>query len=134
LRDNSPLCDNYFTEVATSPTDHLMLSRRLRDHRNANKNRTSSRRNLQNSDAFPKALENAKLTWATYGDPGFSLLRENRGAEGSKNILPWTIDRTRGREIAERVVGGTRRAVRGAFRATRPSGKTPGRRREAGDQ
>src|SRR6267142_2298338 len=37
-----------------------------------------------------KEQENAKLTWATYGDPGFSYFKKIVELKGSKNILPWT--------------------------------------------
>ena len=39
---------------------------------------------------LPKALEKAKLTWATYGDPGFTYFDKIEERKGSPNILPWT--------------------------------------------
>src|SRR5713101_7297230 len=86
------LCDNYFTEVASqSEPNHLMLvaaASPIID--NANKSRTYQPQEPFNIPTLPKALENAKLTWATYGDPGFSYFQKIVELKGSKNILPWT--------------------------------------------
>src|SRR6267143_4539549 len=86
------LCDNYFTEVASqSEPNHLMLiaaASPIID--NANKNRTYQPQEPFNIPTLPKALENAKMTWATYGDPGFSYFKKIVELNGSKNILPWT--------------------------------------------
>src|SRR5262249_8113890 len=86
------LCDNYFTEVASqSEPNHLMLiaaSSPIID--NANKNRTFQPQEPFNIPTLPKALERAKLTWATYADPGFSYFTKIVELKGSKNIQPWT--------------------------------------------
>jgi phospholipase C len=86
------LCDNYFTEVASqSEPNHLMLiaaDSPIID--NANKNRTYQPQEPFNIPTLPKALEKAKLMWATYGDPGFSYFTKIVELKGSKNILPWT--------------------------------------------
>jgi phospholipase C len=86
------LCDNYFTEVASqSEPNHLMLiaaAAPIID--NANKNRTYQAQEPFKIPTLPKALEKAKLTWATYGDPGFSYFNKIEELKGSKNILPWT--------------------------------------------
>ena len=86
------LCDNYFTEVASqSEPNHLMLiaaASPIID--NANKNRTYQPQEPFKIPTLPKALENAKLTWATYGDAGFSYFEKIVELKGSKNILPWT--------------------------------------------
>ena len=50
----------------------------------------TSRRSLSQFQTLPKALEKAKLTWATYGDPGFSYFEKIEELKGSPNILPWT--------------------------------------------
>ena len=57
---------------------------------NANKNRTYQPQEPFNLQTMPKALEKAKLTWATYGDPGFSYFEKIQELKGSPNILPWT--------------------------------------------
>ena len=86
------LCDNYFTEVASqSEPNHLMLiaaDSPIID--NASKTRTYQPQEPFNIPTLPKALEKAKLTWATYGDPGFSYFTKIVELKGSKNILPWT--------------------------------------------
>lgn len=86
------LCDNYFTEVASqSEPNHLMLiaaASPIID--NANKTRTYQPQEPFNISTLPKALEKAKLTWATYGNPGFSYFTKIKELKGSKNILPWT--------------------------------------------
>jgi len=86
------LCDNYFTEVATqSEPNHLMLiaaASPVID--NASKTRTYQPQEPFNVPTLPKALERAKLTWATYGDPGFSYFDKIVELKGSPNILPWT--------------------------------------------
>src|SRR2546425_5485849 len=86
------LCDNYFTEVASqSEPNHLMLiaaASPIID--NANKNRTYQPQEPFKTPTLPKALENAKLTWATYGDPGFSYFEKIEELKSSPNILPWT--------------------------------------------
>jgi phospholipase C len=86
------LCDNYFTEVATqSEPNHLMLiaaASPIID--NGSKTRTYQPQEPFNIPTLPKALENAKLTWATYGDPGFSYFQKIVELKGSKNILHWT--------------------------------------------
>lgn len=86
------LCDNYFTEIASqSEPNHLMLiaaTSPIID--NANKNRTYQPQEPFKISTLPKALEKAKLTWATYGDPGFSYFKKIAELKGSKNIHPWT--------------------------------------------
>src|SRR5207244_8972023 len=86
------LCDNYFTEVASqSEPNHLMLiaaASPIID--NANKNRTYQPQEPFKIQTLPKALEKAKLTWATYGDAGFSYFKKIEELKGSPNILPWT--------------------------------------------
>jgi phospholipase C len=86
------LCDNYFTEVASqSEPNHLMLiaaTSPIID--NANKNRTYQPQEPFDIRSLPKALENAKLNWATYGDPSFSYFEKIKELKSSKNILPWT--------------------------------------------
>src|SRR5436853_5721964 len=86
------LCDNYFTEVASqSEPNHLMLiaaDSPIID--NANKNRTYQPQEPFKIQTLPKALEKAKLTWATYGDLGFSYFEKIEELKGSPNILPWT--------------------------------------------
>jgi phospholipase C len=57
---------------------------------NASKNRTYQPQEPFNIPTLPKTLENAKLTWRTYGDPGFSYFSKIKELRGSKNILPWT--------------------------------------------
>src|SRR5260370_32951910 len=57
---------------------------------NANKSRTSQPQEPFKIPTLPTALENAKLTWATYGDAGFSYFQKIVELKGSKNILPWT--------------------------------------------
>jgi phospholipase C len=86
------LCDNYFTEVASqSDPNHLMLiaaASPLID--NANKNRTYQPQAPFNLHTLPKALEKAKHTWATYGDPSFTYFDKIDELKGSPNIFPWT--------------------------------------------
>jgi phospholipase C len=86
------LCDNYFTEVASqSEPNHLMLiaaASPIID--NASKNRTYQPQEPFKLLTLPKALEKAKLTWATYGDPGFSYFDKIEELKGSPDILPWT--------------------------------------------
>ena len=86
------LCDNYFTEVASqSEPNHLMLiaaASPIID--NASSTRTFQPKEPFNIPTLPKDLERAKLTWATYGDPGFSYFKKIVELNGSKNILPWT--------------------------------------------
>ena len=86
------LCDNYFTEVASqSEPNHLMLiaaASPIID--NASKSRTYQPQEPFKIPTLPKALEKAKLTWATYGDPGFSYFDKIEELKGSPNILPWT--------------------------------------------
>jgi phospholipase C len=86
------LCDNYFTEVASqSEPNHLMLiaaASPIID--NASKSRTYQPQEPFKMPTLPKALEKAKLTWATYGDPGFSYFDKIDELKGSSNILPWT--------------------------------------------
>jgi phospholipase C len=86
------LCDNYFTEVASqSQPNHLMLiaaASPIID--NANKNRQYQPQEPFDIPTLPKALEKAKLTWATYGDPGFSYFKTIVELKGSPNIQPWT--------------------------------------------
>src|SRR5467141_3553682 len=57
---------------------------------NANKNRTYQPQEPFKLPTLPKALEKAKLRWATYGDPGFSYFEKIEELKGSPNILPWT--------------------------------------------
>jgi len=86
------LCDNYFTEVASqSEPNHLMLiaaASPVID--NASKSRTYQPQEPFKISTLPKALEKAKLAWATYGDPGFSYFEKIDELKGSPNILPWT--------------------------------------------
>src|SRR5580693_8355278 len=86
------LCDNYFTEVATqSEPNHLMLiaaASPIID--NASKNRTYQPQEPFNLQTLPKALEKAKLTWATYGDPSVSYFKTVVELKGSPNIQPWS--------------------------------------------
>jgi len=86
------LCDNYFTEVASqSEPNHLMLiaaTSPIID--NASKKRTYQPQEPFNIKTLPKALERAKLTWASYGDPKFSYFKTIVELKGSRNILPWT--------------------------------------------
>lgn len=86
------LCDNYFTEIASqSEPNHLMLiaaSSPIID--NATKTRTYQPQEPFDIATLPKALEKAKLTWATYGDAGFSYFDKITELKGSKNIQPWT--------------------------------------------
>jgi phospholipase C len=86
------LCDNYFTEVASqSEPNHLMLiaaASPIID--NANKSRHYQPQEPFNIPTLPKALERAKLSWATYGDPGFSYFEKIVELKGSPNIHPWT--------------------------------------------
>jgi len=86
------LCDNYFTEVASqSEPNHLMLiaaASPLID--NASKSRTYQPQEPFQLSTLPKALEKSNLTWATYGDPGFSYFSAIDELKGSPNILPWT--------------------------------------------
>jgi phospholipase C len=57
---------------------------------NASKNRTYQPQEPFNIKTLPKALEKAKLTWATYGDPSFSYFEKIVELKGSPQILPWT--------------------------------------------
>jgi phospholipase C len=86
------LCDNYFTEVASqSEPNHLMLfaaASPIID--NANKNRTYQPQEPFDIPTLPKALEKAKLTWATYGDPRFSYFSTIKELKDSPHIQPWT--------------------------------------------
>src|ERR1700739_2733744 len=86
------LCDNYFTEGASqSEPNHLMLiaaDSPIID--NASKTRTYQPQEPFTIQTLPKALEKAKLTWPTYGDPGFSYFKKIVELKGSPNILPWT--------------------------------------------
>ena len=86
------LCDNYFTEVASqSEPNHLMLiaaASPIID--NASKTRTYQPQEPFQLATLPKALEKSKLTWATYGDPGFSYFNAIDELKGNPNILPWT--------------------------------------------
>jgi len=86
------LCDNYFTEVASqSEPNHLMLiaaTSPIID--NASKSRKYQPQEPFNIHTLPKALQKAKLTWATYGDPGFSYFKKIKELKSSKKILPWT--------------------------------------------
>src|ERR1700757_582949 len=86
------LCDNYFTEVASQfEPNHLMLiaaTSPIID--NASKSRKYQPQEPFNIPTLPKALEKAKHTWATYGDPGFSYFKKIKELKSSKKILPWT--------------------------------------------
>ncbi|MBV9183519.1 MAG: hypothetical protein JO356_19625 [Acidobacteria bacterium] len=86
------LCDNYYTEVASqSEPNHLMLiaaASPVID--NVSKTRTYQPMEPFNVPTLPKALERANLTWAAYGDPGFSYFDKIEELKGSPNILPWT--------------------------------------------
>jgi Phosphoesterase family len=81
-----------FTEVASqSELNHLMLIAAVSSIiDNANKNRTYQPQEPFNIQTLPKAPEKAKLTWAAYGDPGFSYFEKIEELKGSPNILPWT--------------------------------------------
>jgi phospholipase C len=86
------LCDNYFTEVASqSEPNHLMLiaaASPVID--NANPHRTYQPQEPFDIPTLAKALERAKLTWATYGDPGFSYFSRIKELTGSPAIQSWT--------------------------------------------
>jgi len=86
------LCDNYFTEVASqSEPNHLMLiaaDSPLID--NASKTRTYQPQEPFAIPSLPENLQTVGLSWATYGDPGFSYFEKIVALKGSKNILPWT--------------------------------------------
>jgi phospholipase C len=86
------LCDNYFTEVASqSEPNHLMLiaaDSPVID--NASKTRTFQPQEPFAIASLPENLQKAGLSWATYGDPGFSYFEKIVALKGSKNILPWT--------------------------------------------
>jgi phospholipase C len=86
------LCDAYFTEVASqSEPNHLMLiaaTSPIID--NASKSRTYQPQEPFNISTLPKALEKAKLTWATYGDPAFNYFSKINELKGSPHILEWT--------------------------------------------
>jgi len=86
------LCDNYFTEVASqSEPNHLMLiaaASPVID--NANKSRRYQPQEPFDIPTLPKAVERAKLTWATYGDPGFSYFSRVKELKGSRQIQSWT--------------------------------------------
>ena len=86
------LCDNYFTEVASqSEPNHLMLvaaDSPLID--NSTKSRTYQPQPPFAIPTLPKALEKAHLTWAAYGDPGFSYFKEFSELKASPNIQSWT--------------------------------------------
>ena len=86
------LCDNYFTEVASqSEPNHLMLiaaDSPIID--NESKTRTYQPSGPYDLPSLPQSLQEAKLSWATYGDPAFSYFDSVRALKGSKNILPWT--------------------------------------------
>ncbi|HEV2102949.1 MAG TPA: alkaline phosphatase family protein [Candidatus Acidoferrum sp.] len=86
------LCDNYFTEVASqSEPNHLMLiaaASPIID--NASKTRTYQPQEPFAIPSLPENLQKAGLSWATYGDPGFSYFEKITALKGSKNILPWT--------------------------------------------
>src|SRR5260221_2990394 len=86
------LCDNYFTEVASqSEPNHLMLiaaDSPIID--NASKTRTYQPQEPFAITSVLEDLQKAGLSWATYGDPGFSYFEKIVVLKGSKNILPWT--------------------------------------------
>ena len=86
------LCDNYFTEVASqSEPNHLMLiaaDSPVID--NESKSRTYQPSGPYDIPSLPQSLQDAKLTWATYGDPTFSYFNSIKSLKGSKNIMPWT--------------------------------------------
>ena len=86
------LCDNYFTQVASqSEPNHLMLiaaDSPIID--NESKSRTYQPSGPYDLPSLPQALQDAKLTWATYGDSSFSYFNSIKALKGSKNILPWT--------------------------------------------
>jgi phospholipase C len=86
------LCDQYFTAVAGPSTpNHLMLiaaDSPVID--NANKTRTFQPQEPFRIASLPENLQKAGLSWATYGDPGFSYFEKIVALKGSKNILPWT--------------------------------------------
>ncbi|HET6931614.1 MAG TPA: alkaline phosphatase family protein [Candidatus Acidoferrum sp.] len=86
------LCDNYYTEVASqSEPNHLMLiaaDSPIID--NASKTRTYQPQEPFDIPSLPENLQKAGLSWATYGDPGFSYFEKIVALNGSKNILPWT--------------------------------------------
>jgi phospholipase C len=92
LAEQFTLCDNYFTEVASqSEPNHLMLiaaASPVID--NSSKSRKYQPQPPFKIPSLPKALEKAKLTWATYGDPAFSYFNHIAELKGSPHILPWT--------------------------------------------
>jgi len=125
LRDNSPvrqLLHGSGQPVRTEPSDAYRGGSPIID--NANKNRTYQPQEPFKTPTLPKALENAKLTGPRTATRG-SVTSRNRGAERQQEYS--AVDKIRhgrgGREIAERVVGCTRRAVPWSFPSTRPSEK-----------
>jgi phospholipase C len=86
------LCDNYFTDVASqSEPNHLMLiaaASPVID--NSTAHRTYQPQPPFNLPSLPASLANAGLTWATYGDPGFSYFNHITALKSSPHILPWT--------------------------------------------
>jgi len=86
------LCDNYFTEVASqSEPNHLMLiaaDSPVID--NESKSRTYQPTGRYDLPSLPQSLQDAQLTWRTYGDPSFSYFNSIKSLKGSKNIMPWT--------------------------------------------
>ncbi len=86
------LCDNYFTDVASqSEPNHLMLiaaDSPIID--NSTANRTFQPQSPFNLPSLPANLVKAGLTWATYGDPGFSYFDHITALKGSPQIAPWT--------------------------------------------
>src|SRR6267378_4227345 len=89
------LCDNYFTEVASqSEPNHLMLiaaDSAIID--NASKTRTYQPQEPFAIPSLPENLQKAGLTWATYGDPGFSYFEKMSGQPTVKLGTQWTAAR-----------------------------------------
>jgi phospholipase C len=86
------LCDNYFTDIASqSEPNHLMLiaaSSPIID--NSSAHRTYQPQAPFDLPSLPANLANAGLTWASYGDPGFSYFNHLTALKNSPRILPWT--------------------------------------------
>jgi len=86
------LCDNYFTEVASqSEPNHLMLiaaASPIID--NSSATRTFQPQPPFDLKSLPESLAAAKLTWASYGDPGFNYFHHIKALQKSPNIVPWT--------------------------------------------
>jgi phospholipase C len=86
------LCDNYFSEIASqSEPNHLVLvaaASPIID--NSSRHRTYQPQAPFDLPSLPVSLEQAGLTWKTYGDPVFSYFEHIAALKGSRNIVPWT--------------------------------------------